>query len=171
MTRDTIRYFFRYNAWATELTLDAVAMMSPEEYVAPGCSGQGSVRDTLAHVLLVQQRWIATIAGTLDPQEATRLPFGAEDVASVAEARARWTGIAAETDAYLDSLTEEAVLSEIVLTHPTRGSLRALQWRLLLHVANHGTHHRAQILASVRRAGHAPAASDLLYFSMSPAGA
>lgn len=171
MTRDTIQYLFRYNAWATDLMLDAVAMLSPEEYVAPGCSGQGSVRDTVAHVLMVQQRWIATIAGTLNPQDATKLPFTSDDIPTVAEARARWSGIAAETDAYLTTLSEDAVLGEIVLTHPTRGSLRALLWRLLLHVANHGTHHRAQIVASVRRAGHTPAGNDLLYFSMSPAGA
>ncbi|MFN8581085.1 MAG: DinB family protein [Gemmatimonadaceae bacterium] len=171
MTLETIRYLFRYNAWATELALDAAAMMTPEEYVAPGCSGQGSVRDTLAHVLMVQQRWIATIAGTLRPEDATQLPFTSADIAVVADARTRWATISAETDSYLAALTEDQVLSEIVLTHPTRGSLKALLWRLLLHVANHGTHHRAQIVAAARRAGHTPAGNDLLYFSMSPAGA
>ena len=171
MTIDVIRYFFRYNAWATELALDAAGQLTDEQYNAPGCSGIGSVRDTLAHVLMVQQRWIETIAGAIKPEDAMTPPFTANDVPVVADARSRWTHVAEVTDAYLGSLTDELVLGEITLHHPARGTLKKVQWPLLLHVANHGTHHRAQIFAAVRRAGHAPAPSDLLFFSMSPAGA
>ena len=35
---------------------------------------------------------------------------------------------------------------------------------MLLHVANHGTHTRAQIVAVIRRAGHNPGSYELLHY-------
>lgn len=170
MTLDTLQYLFRYNTWATELAFAAAELLSPAEYEAPGCSGHGSVRDTLAHVMVVQERWIATLAGTQSPEDAIKPPFTGADVPTVADARSRWRPIDTATHSYLDGLTEAQVLDYIELHHPARGTLKALLWRLLLHVGNHGTHHRAQIVAAVRRAGHAPPGNDLLFFSMTPAG-
>jgi uncharacterized damage-inducible protein DinB len=37
---------------------------------------------------------------------------------------------------------------------------------LIMHVANHGTHTRAQIVAAIRRAGYNPGNYELLRFLM-----
>ena len=39
-------------------------------------------------------------------------------------------------------------------------------WKLLMHEANHGTHTRAQIIASIRRFGHEPPNLDFLNYVM-----
>jgi uncharacterized damage-inducible protein DinB len=37
-------------------------------------------------------------------------------------------------------------------------------WKLVLHVVNHGTHHRSQVSGFLRTLGHAPPPLDLVYF-------
>jgi len=170
MTLDVLRYFFRYNSWATELMLTSAESLTEEQYNAPGCSGQGSIRDTIAHVLAVQQRYAGWLDGTLNLAEAFKPPFTSADIPTVADARRYWGPIMAQTDALMASATEEWANAMLSWDIPGRGAGSALRWRLLLHLANHGTHHRAQVVAAIRRAGHAPAGNDMLFFGFTPAG-
>jgi uncharacterized damage-inducible protein DinB len=164
MSLDLVRYYFRYNTWATELMLAGVAKLSEADYNAPGCSGIGSVRDTVAHLFGAQQRWIEAMVAVRTPDRPTLAPFTANNLPTVTDARPRWEAVKRITEDYLGSLTEDEVRGPITLTHPRMGSLTEVHWKLLLHLANHGTHHRGQVFAAVRRAGHEPGASDLLYF-------
>jgi uncharacterized damage-inducible protein DinB len=44
-------------------------------------------------------------------------------------------------------------------------------WKLMMHTANHGSHTRAQIVAGIRRAGHAPENVDMLNYVLNVANA
>ena len=46
---ELIKTLYAYNSWAVAKLLDALEQLTPEELAAPGCSGHGSIRDTLAH--------------------------------------------------------------------------------------------------------------------------
>jgi uncharacterized damage-inducible protein DinB len=37
-------------------------------------------------------------------------------------------------------------------------------WQLVLHVVNHGTHHRGQVSGFLRSLGHTPPILDPIYF-------
>jgi uncharacterized damage-inducible protein DinB len=170
MTLEVVRYFFRYNTWATDLMLTSAEALSADEYNAPGCSGQGSIRDTIAHTIGVQQRYAGWLDGSLKLADAFKPPFAVEDIPTIADVRRYWVPIAAQTDALMASATEEWLGTVLSWDMPGRGAGSALRWRLLLHLANHGTHHRGQVVAAIRRAGHAPAGNDMLFFGFTPAG-
>src|SRR5262249_8384675 len=167
MTLDVITYFYRYNSWATERVLNAMEKLTPEEYAAPGCSAHGSIRDTFAHFMDAQLAWFSWYDGSKTIEEITPTSIHGEDISTVALARERWAPIAAQTDAFINTLTEARINEDVSESAPDGTTLTAKLWRLMLHTTNHGTHTRAQIVAAIRRAGHDPGNVELLNFVLS----
>ena len=167
MTLDIITHFYRYHEWATDRLLASLEQLTPEEYTAPGCSGNGSIRDTLAHMLSVHSGWFSWFDGAMSVAEAMKPSVTGEDIPTVAEARERWAPIAQQTDAFIGSLTEERANAKVSWAVPNGPSGQTELWKMMLQTANHGTHTRAQIVAAIRRAGHNPGTFELLGFIMS----
>ena len=63
----------------------------------------------------------------------------------MAQARVHWAAIDRQTHAFVDALTDAALAGSCAWTGLDGHSDAAPLWKLLLHVANHGTHTRAQI--------------------------
>lgn len=164
---DLMQSFYAYNSWATAQLLDSLEKLSPEELTAPDCSGHGSIRDTLAHLMTTQWGWLSWFDGSLDVNQAYALKVPSESIDTVAKARDRWKSIDKQATDFVDTLSEEK-LSDIWSWSLATGHSDSLPLsRLLLHLANHGTHTRAQILAGIRRAGHEPPNIDFLNYSLS----
>jgi uncharacterized damage-inducible protein DinB len=162
---EIIKNYYAFNSWATDSLLAACEQLSLEEYNAPGCSGNGSAGETLSHLITVQQGWIAWFEQKIEILDAVRLIMN-EKLSTLAEVRARWMLVKDETNGFVDALTDDS-LKEI--RHFTRSNGKQEShplWKLMMHTANHGTHTRGQIAASIRRAGHEPGDLDLLDYVM-----
>ena len=159
MNADDFKTIYQYNAWANHRTVDSCATLSPEQFTRELNSSFRSVRDTLVHVMAVEQvwleRWKLKWDGTF--RKASDFP----DVASVRQA---WKGIEAELLAFVDSLSDEDVQRIIPHKNSAGVEFRMPLWQLLQHLANHGTYHRGQITTLARQAGGKPIATDLVAF-------
>jgi uncharacterized damage-inducible protein DinB len=163
---DLIRFAYRYNTWANDIVLTAMEQLSADEYSAPGCSGHGSIRDTFAHGISSTHVWFLWFEGKITIAEVPQHRIPGDRFDTVAKARSRWEEIRARTDAYLDSVTDESIEQYREWQIPTGPRGRSRLWQMLFHVANHGTHHRAQIVAAVRRAGYNPGNVEMLAYVM-----
>ncbi|MDP9179307.1 MAG: DinB family protein [Gemmatimonadota bacterium] len=163
---ELIKTCFAYSSWATAQVLDAVEQLTPEEYNAPGCSGHGSIRDTLAHLMAAQWRWLSWFDGSVTATLAQQLNVTGESIDTVGKARERWLGIDTQATECVNGLNDDKLRDLWNWTLPTGRSDSLPLWKLLMHVANHGTHVRAQIIAAVRRAGHQPSNIDFLNYSL-----
>jgi uncharacterized damage-inducible protein DinB len=67
---ETLRRMYRYQDWAMEQFWPALDTLTAEELDAPGCSGNGSVRGTLTHLIRVQNGWFLWFDGTLSAADA-----------------------------------------------------------------------------------------------------
>ena len=67
---------------------------------------------------------------------------------------------------YLDSLTQEQLDENVDWELPARGlKSENPRWELLLHLANHATDHRAQILAMLHHHFHVPTIEqDMIFY-------
>jgi uncharacterized damage-inducible protein DinB len=163
---ETIKTFYAYNSWATARLIDSLAQLAPDELKAPGASGLGSIVDTLAHLMGSQWGWISWLDGSLTTTQAMTLRVAPESVDTVPKAREGWNPIDTQTIRAIASLTDDKLRDVWTWTHPKSGTNSLPLWRLLMHVANHGTHTRAQINAAIRRLGHDPKNIDFLNYSL-----
>jgi uncharacterized damage-inducible protein DinB len=169
---ETIRMLYAYNRWAMDRLFQALNQVTEAEYNAAGCSGNGSIRDTLAHLITAQRGWfywfdgVVKLDGSESMEELMKMRLTGADVPSVGEAKEFWHAVDLLTEKVLARLSEERLTD--VWTSSVQGmpSLSLPLGTLLLHVANHGTHTRAQIVSAIRRFDRKPGNLDLLSFAL-----
>jgi uncharacterized damage-inducible protein DinB len=80
-------------------------------------------------------------------------------------ADARWTEVDRQTSVFLDSLTDEAFVTERPFSVP--GVTSALPvWEMFLQVSSHGVHTRGQIVSAIRATGAKPPEVSFLQFCL-----
>lgn len=168
MDADAIKTFYAYNTWATEQLIAAMKGLSSEEYGTVEASGHGSIQNTFAHFLSVQWKWFSWFDGSLPVDEAIALSVSADEIDTVEQAEERWRTIDEQTRSCVDDLDTEQLRDLWSFEFPwSKGSLPL--WQLTLHIANHQTHTRSQIVAAIRRAGHDPGIYEFLHYVLSQA--
>ncbi|MBU1920136.1 DinB family protein [bacterium] len=163
---DVIKSLYDYNSWAMTKLFNALETAPDRAYEALGCSGHGSIRDTLAHMLQTQLGWFSWFDGSLPPEQAYAVKLTDKDIPTIQKAKARWEEIDKQTHDLLDRLNEEKLAEEWSWKAPNDTMVKQPLGQLLLHVVNHSIHTRAQIVSAIRRCGHAPGIYDYLWFIM-----
>lgn len=159
MDLDAVRLLYDYNHWANERLL-AVAETAPRERLSERVGASfDSIHGTLAHVLGAEILWLSRWRGVSPP----RL-LGGEDFDNLAAIRARWTAQQHELQAFLDDLTPEKLAAPLQYTNTSGKTFRYPLWQLMLHLVNHGTHHRSELADMLTRVGAAPPPTDLIVF-------
>jgi uncharacterized damage-inducible protein DinB len=131
---EMIRSYIEFHVDMTRLVWDSIGHISEEQFLADDAHSRGSIRDRMVYVTSTDRRWLAALrnqadVGLLKPEdyptrEAAREVF--ESVAKDMEGYIRWLG------------DEELAGRAKDMPWP--------RWSMLLHIINHGTHHRAIVL-------------------------
>ncbi len=157
---------FEYGDWVNQRLLQAAEGLSQEEFTRDLLPGFGSIHHTFAHILGAEALWFERWQGR---SPKTMLSPG--DLPDVQSLRARWAELTKARDAFFAQLNESA-LNETVHWTNMRGQSYALPlWQIMLHCANHSTHHRSEIAAMLSMLGREPESTDLLGFYLERAGA
>lgn len=133
---EMIRTLFEYNDALNRRLWESIMTVSDEQYVQEVGYSRGSLRDQALHLTTAEGGWLRGLRGEADAQ---RFRLDPADHPTPAAGRAAWEETAADLLAYVTSLTE-ADLEE------TPPGMPGPRWQALLHLANHGTDHRAQML-------------------------
>jgi uncharacterized damage-inducible protein DinB len=150
---------FAYTRWANNRILDATARLSQDQLTRDLGNSFPSVRDTLLHIIGAEWVWLSRWNGV----SPGALPAWS-DVASHDAIRQRFGEIDAERAAYLDRL-DPVALNEVIHYRNLKGdSLSGPLWQLHLHVVNHSTYHRGQVVTMLRQLGHSAPSTDLVQF-------
>ncbi|HKQ49021.1 MAG TPA: DinB family protein [Phycisphaerae bacterium] len=149
MTVSTLRELYAFNRWANDKTLAIADGLSAEQLDRSFEMGLGSIRNTLHHIwaaeLIWLERWLQGGGAVKYPEIEAGLAVSAL-AERCAEAHRR-------RDAFVTAL-QEADLSRRISYVNRKGETWTYELgQMLLHVCNHGIHHRAQFINMVRRAG------------------
>jgi uncharacterized damage-inducible protein DinB len=157
----TLRELYGFNYWARDRQLEACAGLSSEQLLRPMGNSFSSVRDTLAHLLVVEWIWLERWMGRSPTMEG-RAAFGPEKFPTVEEIRSAWTPIENRMLDFLQGCSDEGLSQPLSYTN-FQGHARTYPlWRQLFHLVNHQTYHRGQITTLLRQQGAPAVQTDYL---------
>ena len=155
-----MRTLIEYNCWASRRVLLHAARLSHAELTQATPLSHGSLLGTLIHVLDAQWYW------RLGCQEGT-LPLvrlGEQDFSDIAALRERWVEEDDLLVDYVGSLTDAQIDGRVEYSWPRARPRNKVLWHILLHIVNHGTHHRSEIGNYPADLGHSPGDLDFIIY-------
>ena len=142
MNADAFRHLYEYHFTINRKIWDQCIVPLPDEaFTRDAEYSMGSVRNQVVHLLNIDERWFSGLRGMplpdfIDPTTYPTKPL----------VRAKWDQVEADMRAYLADLRDDMLMKQ-----PFGDALQL--WQVLIHVANHGTDHRAQTLALLHQLG------------------
>jgi uncharacterized damage-inducible protein DinB len=96
--------------------------------------------------------------------------MGQEMFPGLADLTARWAGHEQEMRAFIAAQTPQSMLREVVYTTTLGQTYRLPLWQMMVHVANHGTHHRGELAAMFALLDMAHSEEDWLHYFLHQSG-
>lgn len=157
-TKIIIESMIDYHVTATRITWDIICdMVSEAEFVRDLTFSWGSLRNEMVHIANVDRRWLAGL-------KELKLPATPdfEKYPDLASAKAFSDAVLDELTAYVQTIAEEDL-------NALPQKIPSTRWQILLHIANHGTDHRARILSMLDRLGKDEFDQDYFYYLLEKA--
>ena len=147
-----------YTIWADRALLSALRAVPADDLSRDTGSSFASLLGTMGHILGAERVWLSRFVGS--PLHLQSLSVYADFAGLERAFQEFWP----QLEAYLASLRPEDLGRELTWTN-TLGVTRTLVlWGLLLHLVNHSTYHRGQLVTMLRQLGYAAPGTDLVYY-------
>jgi uncharacterized damage-inducible protein DinB len=158
MNADTFRHFYNYHFYENRKLWDAyITKLSYEQFIQAVNYSHGSVRDQVIHLISVDKIWFSELCG-IEPSEPIP-PTSVDDRPII---RALWDKVEQSMRDYLADMQDEMLFDKPIKEPEEDKDLVA--WQVLLHVVNHGTDHRAQILRVLNDLGVKTTSQDFIFY-------
>lgn len=152
---ETLRTHLAYTEWATARLIGAARDLSPDDLVRDFGTADKSVLGTLTHLFGADRVWLVRIRGGV--QEWPGNP-------ALDELASRWSAVFRDWQGWAAGLSDSAVTERISYRDLKGNPWITPVWQIVLHVVNHGTHHRGQVSGFLRSMGKTPPPLDLIAF-------
>lgn len=143
----TISELLAFNDWAREKLLAAASPLSDAQLDRGFEMGEGSLRATLAHLWFAEQIWLDRWLGDRPPLDKP------DPRISMTELHERFRRTSGQRASFLATKAGRDLDAPITFTNIRRETHTFPLRDLLLHVCNHGSHHRAQAVNMLRHVG------------------
>jgi uncharacterized damage-inducible protein DinB len=158
VSADTLRMHLAYSAWASRRLVDAVARLSPEELKRDFQTADHSPLGTLVHVFAADRIWLTRVSG------APSHPFVTDADHSLAVLQNDWPALYDRWQQWAVGITDQSAQESVAYKDTQGNAFSRPLWQLILHVVNHGTHHRGQVSGFLRAMGQTPPPLDLTVY-------
>ncbi len=155
----TLLNHFDYTIWATEKILDSVHQLNDEELRRDLNVSHTSVLHTLQHIYYADRVWLARLTGK---SLASFADDG--DGLDLTGLSGAWPALLAEFREYVEGLTDAANQENFSYQNLQGLEMTLRRWQAILHVVNHASIHRGQIVSLMRQLDRQPPSTDLVYF-------
>ena len=158
MNANAFRHFYDYHfAENRKIWNDYVTPLSHEQFTQDANYSHGSVRDQLVHLMSVDDTWFSGLRGVEIPEPLDPANFDDRKIL-----RAHWDNVEQNMRDYLAELRDDMLFDKPIKEPEEDKDL--ILWQVLLHVANHGTDHRAQLLRLLNDLGVKTTSQDYIFY-------
>ncbi|MBZ5577083.1 MAG: DinB family protein [Acidobacteriia bacterium] len=156
---DVLRTQLAYSAWASQRLVGAASRLTPDELNRDFQTADRHVLGTLVHVYAADRIWLARVTGAPSPAFTTDADYHFPVLQN------DWPALHQRWQHWAAALTGEQTDSTVAYKDTKGHAYTSVLWQIVLHVVNHGSHHRGQVSGFLRAMGHPPPALDLgLYY-------
>jgi uncharacterized damage-inducible protein DinB len=157
MNANAFRHFYDYHFAENRKIWDSyVTPLSHEQFTQDAGYSHGSVRNQIVHLMTTDDAWFSELRGVEFPE-----PFEPANFDDRKIIRAHWDNVERHMRDYLTELRDD-MLFERPFEEGEDKDL--ILWQILLHVANHGTDHRAQLLRLLNDLGVKTTSQDYIFY-------
>jgi len=150
-----IHWIFRL---ASRKVLAAALALPPEDRTKPMSVSHESIANTLAHIYCGDAIWFSRIA---DPDYPVQPHDALPSLDFVIE---EWPRLQAKWEAWANVVTDSDLARQVPFKSRFVGNAGLPAWQIVVHVVNHATLHRGQIVSMLRQLGMKPPATDILFY-------
>jgi uncharacterized damage-inducible protein DinB len=155
MTPAEIRTHLKYSTWASQRLLDAAKKLNPEDLTRNVGVSHQSILGTLSHIHFADRIWYSRV---VDPNEPV---IRESDLATLEK---EWPAIQRKWEAWAEKV-QAADLSRMIATKSMDGiPYEVATEKTVMHLVNHDSLHRGQVMAMIRQLGIAPPPTDLMMY-------
>src|SRR5262249_17506373 len=138
--------------------LQAVKELPPEKHSHDHQISHTSVIGTLCHTFFADAVWYMR---AVDPSLPSPNP---KEVVPIEELELRWNELLDQWEAWAQTLKDEDLDRVVTFRFMDGNTGNTPLKQVILHVVNHATLHRGQVVALIRQAGIKPPGTDLIYY-------
>ena len=157
MDANAFRHFYNYHFTENRKIWDTyVAPLTYEQFTQDVNYSHGSVRAQIVHLMSVDDAWFSGLRGVEDPKSFSAATFDDRQII-----RAHWDNVEQNMRDYLVNLRDDMLSKKPFAEGEDKDFIL---WQVLLHVVNHGTDHRAQLLRLLNDLGVKTTSQDYIFY-------
>ena len=157
MNANAFRHFYDYHfSENRKIWDDYVTSLPQEQFTLNVNYSHGSVRNQIVHLISVDNTWFSALQGVEIPESLNPADFNDRKII-----RAHWDNVEQNMRAYLAKLQDDSLFEKPFAEGEDKD---LLLWQVLLHVGNHGTDHRAQLLRLLNDLGVKTEPQDYIFY-------
>ncbi len=157
MNANAFRHFYNYHFTENRKIWDTyITSLSPEQFTQNVDYSMGSVRNQIVHLMSVDDTWFSGLRGVEIPESLNPANFDDRKII-----RAHWDNVEQNMRDYLAKLGDDMLFEK---PFPDGEDHELILWQVLLHVGNHGTDHRAQLLRLLNDLGVKTGPQDYIFY-------
>jgi uncharacterized damage-inducible protein DinB len=162
MKKSDLHILFRYNQWANGRILAKAAKLTTEQLTDPSNLAGENLYNTLIHMFDTEWSWrLACQEGAMPGVELT-----ADSWPDFTAFKRAWQEEMDLMLDYVETLNEKQINQTHEYIWTAKAKPRQLTlWKILLHIANHGTHHRAETGRQLNSLGQSPKDMDFIIWA------
>lgn len=141
-TKEYLQQLYDYNYWANHRYFAVAEGLTDEQLHRKQGHSWDSVHAVLVHMLSSEWVWLERWNGN-SPQGH----LSAADFPTLAALKERWSQQEADMASFIADQTEDSLERVVTYRNFSGESFDVPLWQMLMHVANHETHHRGELAA------------------------